>query len=268
VTGSGSACPPAFVELANRMADAAGEVARRYFRTPIAVDIKPDNSPVTVADREAEAAMRTLIAREASGHGIYGEEMGKADIGAEFVWVLDPIDGTKAFITGKPSFGILIALLHRGVPILGVIDQPITRERWVGASGQPTMLNEQPIRVRGCDALEHAVLYATAPEMFKGAEVAAWENIRRRVKLTRYGADCYAYGLCALGLVDLVVESSMQPYDYCALVPVVEGAGGVVSDWQGGRLGLASGGQVLAAGDARTHAAAAKVLSGVQLNPA
>jgi inositol-phosphate phosphatase/L-galactose 1-phosphate phosphatase/histidinol-phosphatase len=259
----GFVCPPDFIAIAQKMADAAGVVARHYFRTPIAIDTKPDNSPVTIADREAEAAMRAIIATDAPGHGIYGEEMGKADIDAEFVWVLDPIDGTKAFITGKPSFGQLIALLHKGTPILGVIEQPILHERWLGAAGRPTTLNDQPAKTRPCDTLERSVLYATAPEMFKGAEVAAWENLKRRVGLVRYGADCYAYGLCASGFVDLVIESSMQPYDYCALVPVIEGAGGIVSDWSGGRLGLASGPSVAAAGDARMHAAALKVLSGV-----
>ncbi|HEY1723240.1 MAG TPA: histidinol-phosphatase [Magnetospirillaceae bacterium] len=264
VVAAGSfVCPPAFIALAQRLADAAGEVARKYFRTPIAIDTKPDNSPVTIADRESEAAMRAIIARDAPGHGIYGEEMGKADIDAEFVWVLDPIDGTKAFITGKPSFGQLIALMHKGTPILGVIEQPILHERWLGVAGQPTTLNGQPIKTRACGELDKAVLYATAPEMFKGAEVAAWENLKRRVGLVRYGADCYAYGLCASGFVDLVIESSMQPYDYCALVPVVEGAGGTVSDWYGERLGLGSGPSVAAAGDARMHAAALKVLSGV-----
>ena len=259
-----SVCPPEFVALAHRLADAAGEVARRYFRTPIAVDTKPDKSPVTVADREAEAAMRALIARDAPGHGVYGEELGVQGADAEFVWVLDPIDGTKAFITGKPSFGTLIALLHGGVPVLGIIEQPILRERWLGADGRPTTLNDRPVKVRACDALERAVLYATAPEMFKGADAAAWENLRRRVGLVRYGADCYSYGLLSSGFVDLVVESSLQPYDYCALVAVIAGAGGAITDWRGGALGLASEGRVVAAGDARMHAAALVTLTGTK----
>jgi inositol-phosphate phosphatase/L-galactose 1-phosphate phosphatase/histidinol-phosphatase len=186
-SATAAACPPEFVALAERMADAAGAVARRYFRTPIAVDTKPDHSPVTIADRESEAAMRTLIAQDAPGHGIYGEEMGKADIDAEWVWVLDPIDGTKAFITGKPSFGTLIALLHRGTPVLGIIDQPIIGERWLGVAGRPSTLNGKTARVRACGALDRAVLYATAPEMFKGADAAAWENLRRKVGLASEG---------------------------------------------------------------------------------
>jgi len=258
------ACPSALVDLAQAMADAAGAVARRYFRTPIAVDTKKDNSPVTIADRESEAAMRALIAERASGHGVYGEEMGATRTDAEWVWVLDPIDGTKAFITGKPSFGILIALLHRGAPVLGIIDQPVTRERWLGVAGRPSTLNGAPARVRDCADLDKSVLYATAPEMFKGADAAAWENIRRKVGLARYGADCYAYGLLASGFVDLVIEASLQPYDYCALAPVIGGAGGIITDWQGAALGLASEGRVVAAGDKRMHAQALATLTGAR----
>lgn len=242
------------------MADAAGEIVRRYFRTPVAVDVKADASPVTVADREVEAAMRGLIAREAPGHGIYGEEYGTSDLDAEWVWVLDPIDGTKAFITGKPSFGTLIALLHRGDPVLGIIDQAILGERWLGVAGRGSELNGRPIHTRPCARLGDAALYATAPEMFRGDDALAWEALRQSVRLPRYGADCYAYGLLAAGFVDLVVEASLQPYDYCALIPVVQGAGGLLTDWQGRPPGLASDGRVVAAGDARAHARALSLL--------
>ena len=257
-------CPAELVDLANAMADAAGSVARRYFRTPIAVDTKADSSPVTIADRKAEAVMRALLAENVPGHGVYGEEMGATHTDAEWVWVLDPIDGTKAFITGKPSFGILIALLHRGTPVLGIIDQPVIRERWLGAAGRLSTLNGKAARVRACAELDKAVLYATAPEMFKGADAAAWETMRRKVGLARYGADCYAYGLLSSGFVDLVIEASLQPYDYCALVPVITGAGGVITDWHGGALGLASEGRVVAAGDARMHAQALQMLTGTR----
>jgi len=255
------ACSQAHIALAHRLADAAGAVIRGYFRTPVLVDDKADASPVTIADRESEAAMRALINAERSEDGIYGEEYGPERTDAEWVWVLDPVDGTKAFITGKPCFGILIALLHHGVPVLGIIDQPILRERWLGVVGLPTTLNGAPIRVRACPELKLSALYATAPEMFIGADSVAWETLRAQVKLPRYGADCYAYGLLAAGFVDLVVEASLQPYDYCALVPVVEGAGGLLTDWQGQRLGLHSDGRVVAAGDPRAHAAALAVLN-------
>ena len=261
MTASPSAVPQAYSDLAQQLADAAGKIIRGYFRTPVAVLDKADDSPVTIADRESEAAMRKLINAACPEHGIYGEEFGLENTDAEWVWVLDPIDGTKSFITGKPCFGVLIALLHHGVPVLGIIDQPITRERWLGVSGHPTTLNGQPIRVRECPDLQHSALYATAPEMFIGADDRAFHTLRAQVKLPRYGADCYAYGLLAAGFVDLVVEASLQPYDYSALVPVVEGAGGIMTDWQGNRLGLQSDGRVVAAGDRRSHAAALAVLN-------
>jgi inositol-phosphate phosphatase/L-galactose 1-phosphate phosphatase/histidinol-phosphatase len=255
-------CPSEFIAFAGALADAAATVTRRYFRTRVEIDDKGDASPVTIADREAEAAMRTLIAETYPGHGIFGEEHGRHQTDAEYVWVLDPIDGTRAFITGKPSFGTLIALVRGGVPILGVIDQPIIKERWLGASGRGTTLNDEPARVRACAALDAAYMYATAPEMFAGGNADAWARLSKRVKLARYGADCYAYGLLASGFVDLVVEADLKPYDYCALVPVIEGAGGMMTDWQGRPLDLASDGRVVAAGDPRMHSAALDALAG------
>jgi inositol-phosphate phosphatase/L-galactose 1-phosphate phosphatase/histidinol-phosphatase len=253
--------PQSYITLAHELADAAGEIIRGYYRTPVAIVDKSDESPVTVADRDSEAAMRKIINAKAPGHGIYGEEWGIENPDAEWVWVLDPVDGTKAFISGVPTFGTLIALLHNGVPVLGVINQCISHERWLGVAGQPTRLNGQEIKVRACPELKQASLFATAPEMFKGSDLTAWETLRAQVKLPRYGADCYAYGLLACGFVDLVVEASLQPYDYCSLVPIVEGAGGIMTDWQGNRLGLKSDGRVVAAGDHTLHAATLKVLA-------
>lgn len=255
-------CPDEFVAFAHRLADAAGAVARRYFRTPVAVDTKADQSPVTIADREAESAMRALIAESYAAHGVLGEEHGATDTGADFVWVLDPIDGTKSFISGIPLFGVLIALLREGRPILGIIDQPISRERWLGRAGAPTTLNDAPVRVRPCPALDRAALFATAPDMFQGEDAMAFERLKRRVRLVRHGADCYAAGLLATGFVDLMVESTLKPYDYCALVPVIEGAGGTITDWAGRPLDLDSDGRLAAAGDARTHKAALETLAG------
>ena len=243
------------VALANKLADTAGEIARRYFRTRLAVDDKPDKSPVTVADREAEQAMRAAIRETFPAHGVVGEEFGAENADAEFCWILDPIDGTKAFITGKPSFGTLIALLHNGRPVLGVIDQPILRERWLGVTDRPSTLNGEPIKTRACPTLAPASLYATTPDMFVAKDADSFALLRGQVKLVRYGADCYAYGLLAAGFVDLVVEASLQPYDYLALVPVIEGAGGVITDWQGQALSRQSDGRVVAAGDPRAHAA-------------
>jgi inositol-phosphate phosphatase/L-galactose 1-phosphate phosphatase/histidinol-phosphatase len=251
---------PAFVSLAHKLAEAAGEVSRRYFRTKVSVDDKADASPVTIADREAEMVMRQLIAAHFPDHGIFGEEHGIEKIDARYVWVLDPIDGTRAFITGKPSFGNLIALCQEGKPIIGIINQPITRELWLGVDGQKSTMNGDVIATRACPELNKAALYATAPEMFSGQDATDFERLRRQVKTPRFGADCYAYGLLALGFVDLVVESSLKPYDYCALAPVIKGAGGVVTDWEGRELGINSGARVCAAGDASLHRKALKVL--------
>ncbi len=250
------------VALAHALADAAGAIARRYFRQTIAIDDKPDLTPVTIADREAEAAMRRLIAEACPAHGIIGEEEGRTRADAEYVWVLDPIDGTKNFISGIPLFGTLIALVRRGRPVLGVIEQPVLRERWLGIAGQPSTLNGAPIRTRACAALDRATLFSTSPDMFRGADAARFERLKGHVKLARYGADCYAYAQVASGFVDLVVERDLKPYDYCALVPVIDGAGGAMTDWDGRPLDLASDGRVIACGDPRLLGAARAALMG------
>jgi histidinol-phosphatase len=252
----------ALIAFANGLADTAGEIVRRYFRRGVAVEDKPDTSPVTIADREAEAALRALIEQRFPDHGILGEEHGAVRADAERVWVLDPIDGTKSFISGVPLFGTLIALAEHGVPVLGVIDQPISRERWVGARGHRSTLNGAPISTRPCPALASATLFATSPDMFKGADADGFQRLKSAVKLARFGGDCYAYGLLAAGFVDLVVEAGLKPYDYAALVPVIAGAGGSMTDWQGRPLGLASEGRVLACGDPRLARAARGLLAG------
>lgn len=252
----------ALLDFASTLADAAGAVVRRYFRQGVAVDDKADQSPVTIADREAEATLRALIEQRYPSHGIIGEEHGAIRGDAELVWVLDPIDGTKSFISGVPLFGTLIALAERGVPVLGVIDQPISRERWLGARGHRSTLNGTPIRTRACPGLAAATLFATTPDMFKGPDAQSFQRLKSAVKLARFGGDCYAYGLLAAGFVDLVVEASLKPYDYFALVPVIEGAGGRMTDWSGQALGLRSTGQVLACGDPRLSALALAKLTG------
>ena len=228
----------AYLALAGELAERTGAIIRRHFRQKIAVEQKPDRTPVTIADREAEKAMREMIEARYP----------------------DPIDGTKSFISGVPLFGTLISLAFKGKPVLGVIDQPISRERWVGAAGHATLMNGRHAKTRGCTALGDATLYATSPDMFEGADAAAFQRLRSTVKLARFGADCYAYGLLAGGFVDLVVESGLKPYDFCALAPVVEGAGGTMTDWQGKVLSLQSDGRVVACGDPRlTEAARAKL---------
>ncbi len=254
-----ASCPADLIQFTVRLADATGVVARRHFRNPaLAVEAKADLSPVTIADREVELTLRREIAAAHPDHGIVGEEFPAERPDAEFVWVVDPIDGTKAFLAGKPTFGTLIALLHRGRPLLGVIDHPALGERWIGARGHPTTHNGHPVHARRCAKLSAAVLYASSPEMFQGADAQRFDSLRSKVRVNGWGGDCYSYGLLASGFIDLVAEAAMGPHDYLPLVPVVEGAGGRITDWEGGPLGLAVGGNghVLAAGDPKLHAAA------------
>lgn len=232
------------IALAQALADAAGAAIRPYFRARYGLEIKADASPVTQADREAEAAIRALIGRERPEDGIVGEEYGAHRADAERVWVLDPIDGTRAFIAGRPTFGTLIALLVEGRPVLGIIDQPVAGERWVGAAGQPTLFNGAPARTRSCGALSRALFATTAP-WFCGE----FEALRAASGDTVLGGDCYNYGLLASGHVDLVVEDSLKLHDWAALLPVIEGAGGRMTDWSGLPLVPDSGGQVVAVGD-------------------
>jgi inositol-phosphate phosphatase/L-galactose 1-phosphate phosphatase/histidinol-phosphatase len=252
--------PETFLPLAERLADASAEIVRRYFRadaSDLKIEAKADESPVTVADRSAEAAMRALIEEAYPEHGIFGEEYGFVRTDAEYAWVLDPIDGTKAFVTGMPVFGTLIALMHRGRPILGIINQPVTRERWVGVAGRRTTLDGRPISTSKVARLADAAHYATHPSMFgQGDDWAKVQSLLGRVKSSRYGGDCYAYGLLAAGFIDLVTEARLQIYDFMALIPVIEGAGGVVTDWNGRPLTRASDGHVLAAANTACHAAA------------
>jgi inositol-phosphate phosphatase / L-galactose 1-phosphate phosphatase / histidinol-phosphatase len=250
-----------YLAFAHELADRAGEVLRRYYRTPVTVDYKADESPVTIADREAERVMRDLIRSRFPEHGIEGEEFASEHGEAELVWNLDPIDGTKAFLSGRPTFGTLISLLRRGTPVLGLIDQCISHERWVGAFDAPSTFNGAAIRVRPCPDLAHAVLSTTSPQMFRTAEEqAAFAQVAQAVRVTVYGGDCYAYGLLAMGFTDLVVEADLDLHDFAALVPVIEGAGGVITDWRGQALDRDSEGRVLAAGDHRVHAQALALL--------
>lgn len=256
-------CPSEFIALAERLADAAGNVIMRHFRRPLGIDDKADASPVTIADRDAEAAMRALISSTFPEHGVVGEEQGAYRQDAEHVWVLDPVDGTKAFISGIPVFGTLIALLRGGQPILGVVNQPVTRERWVGAAGWPTTLNGVPVRTAPRGGLGEAVLWSTSPEMFDHdpADRAAYDRLLARVRFVHYGGECYQYAMLASGFIDLVVEADLGAYDFMAHIPIIEGAGGIVTDWQGRPLGLDSSGRVLAAAGPAIHAAALESLA-------
>jgi len=247
-----AACPQSLVDLAVRLTEAAGEVSLRYFRSGLSVETKADLSPVTLADREAEARMREILAQEAPEHGILGEEHGGQRQDRDYVWVLDPIDGTKSFITGNPLFGTLVALSFKGRPILGVISLPALGERWIGARGRPTLHRdgkgeEREVRVRSVPSLDQAILRCTSPTMFQASQkdVEAFDRLMQASSLSLFGGDCFSYAQLASGWVDLVVEGDLQPYDYMALLPVVEGAGGCASDWQGRELTLSSDGRVV-----------------------
>jgi histidinol phosphatase-like enzyme (inositol monophosphatase family) len=250
------------IDLAHHLADASGAVLRRYHRAEIDADDKDDGSPVTIADREAEAVMRELLAARAPGHGVVGEELGATREDAEIVWVLDPIDGTKAFITGKPLFTTLIGVLFRGQPVLGLIDQPVVGDRWVGAVGRATVLGSRPVRTRSAASLARARLSTTGPQYFDEASKRAFDRVAAQARLVTYGGDGYQYGLVASGGLDLVIESGLKLHDFAALVTVVEGAGGVITDWHGRPLDAASDGSVIAAGDPRVHAEAQRLLAG------
>ena len=252
------------IAAAEAAADLAGDTIRPFYRQGVPADLKGDSSPVTVADRRAEQAMRALLAQRFPDHGILGEEYGLDRPEARLRWVLDPIDGTRAFITGRPTFGVLVALMDGPVPVLGVIDQPITGERWVGAAGRPTRFRGAHGRAgcRPCPALDAAELSCTAPEIFTPAQATAWRRLQAATRRTSWGGDCYAYGLLALGGIDVVAEPGLQVWDWAALVPVVEGAGGRVTDWQGQPMRPGSDGCTLAVGDPALLAPVVALLTG------
>jgi inositol-phosphate phosphatase/L-galactose 1-phosphate phosphatase/histidinol-phosphatase len=237
--------------LAVRLAQAAGAAIRPYFRSGLESERKDDASPVTVADRAAEEAMRRILKAEVPRDGVIGEEFGTEEGGSGRTWVLDPIDGTVSFLAGRPIFGTLIALLVDGWPVLGVIDQPILGERWIGVSGRPTTFNGTPVRTRACRSLDQMTLATTGPQYFDDHEGAHFMALAAKTdhKRMMMGGDCYNYGLLASGHLDLVCEAGLKLHDWAALVPVVEGAGGTMCDWNGDPLHAGSDGHVLALGD-------------------
>ncbi|MDD2923721.1 histidinol-phosphatase [Rhodoferax sp.] len=253
------------LQIANNLADVARQNTLPLFRTPLEVIAKLDDSPVTVADRATEASMRGLLNTQVPGHGILGEEHGRERMDAEYLWVLDPIDGTKSFITGSPLWGTLIGLLHQGRPLLGLVDMPVLGERWLALRGQAAQCNGRPVRASTCQNLAQARVYTTSPDAFGAADWAAFDTLSRTCALRRFGGDCYSYAQLAGGYIDLVVEAGLQPYDYLAVVSLVQAAGGVMTDWDGQPLGVASDGRVVAAATPALHAQALAALSAAKL---
>jgi myo-inositol-1(or 4)-monophosphatase len=252
-----------FVAIVQELANASGEAVLPFFRTTLGVENKAIKwyDPVTAADRAAEQAMRTLIREKFPEHGIVGEEFGSERADAEYVWVLDPIDGTKSFICGMPAWGTLIALTRSGKPVFGMMHQPFTRERFTGdgaAARYSGPTGKRDLRVRPCASIEDAVLFTTSPLLMAAADRAAFARVEGKVRLSRYGGDCYAYCMLAAGHVDLVIETELKPYDIVPLIPIIEGAGGIVTTWEGGSA--EQGGRVVVAGDHRIHHAALAIL--------
>jgi histidinol phosphatase-like enzyme (inositol monophosphatase family) len=257
--------------FAHKLADAAGAVIRPYFRRGLDVDDKgaakgQDFDPVTAADRGAEEALRKMIRAERPKDAILGEEYGATDGTSGRRWVLDPVDGTRAFITGHHMWGTLIALEEGGKRVLGIIDQPVLRERFIGYPGTAELITPEdsaPLKTRDCARLSEAIVTTTHPwNYFDDAEEAGFVRVASAARMSRFGGDCYGYALLAAGYTDLVIESGLRPWDVAALVPVVENAGGVVTDWQGNALGTeASHFAIIAAGDRRVHAEAVKLLN-------
>jgi myo-inositol-1(or 4)-monophosphatase len=254
-----------FSAFVDELAKVSGETILPFFRTALSVEDKSRSGsfdPVTAADRAAETAMRALIRRNFPHHGIIGEEYGSEGADAEYVWVLDPIDGTKSFICGMPAWGTLVALLRAGEPVFGLMNQPFTRERFSGDGGRAHYrgpAGERELRARRCADLASAVLLTTSPLLMNTADRATFAQVEGRVRLSRYGGDCYAYCMLAAGHVDLIVETDLKPYDVLPLIPIIAGAGGIVTTWEGDVPH--SGGRIIAAGDKRVHAAAVELLS-------
>jgi myo-inositol-1(or 4)-monophosphatase len=255
-----------FAAFIDNLATVSGETILPFFRTALGIDDKDKNGrfdPVTAADRAAEQAMRTLIRRSFPEHGIIGEEFGTEHGDAEYVWILDPIDGTKSFISGMPLWGTLVALMRMGEPVFGMMHQPFMRERFTGdglAAHYRGPAGERDLHVRPCAGVTDAILLTTSPLLMNEDDRARFCKVEDAAKLSRYGGDCYAYCMLAAGHIDLVIEAELKPYDIVPLIPIIRGAGGIVTSWDGGPA--EAGGRIVAAGDRRVHEDALKILAG------
>lgn len=252
---------PDMMVFAHHLADVAGDIALSYFRTSVDVDIKSDESPVTRADREIETVLRTLIHEQFPEHGVLGEEFAAHQAENDYVWAIDPIDGTRAFLAGRPSFSTLVALCFKSTPILGLMDQPFIKERYSGAAGEDSLLNGKQITARTCKILEKATIATTSPHYFSDHQLPIFEQLRDSCKDVIYGGDAYNYMQLAAGFIDIVCEAELKAHDVLALRPIIEGAGGKISTWDGKPLTMQDYESVIAAGSTELHQAALLILA-------
>lgn len=247
--------------FAEQVADKSREISLSYFRNNLQIEYKVDESPVTVADRETEALIREMIESRYPDHSIYGEEHGASTKDSPYIWVIDPIDGTMNFVSGMPLYGTLIALLYKGRPVVGVVDIPALNERWVSVNYGPTRFNGNIVKSGFRRPLEKIIWYTTSPSLFSGTDKDVFARLQNALSPCRYGIDCYAFALLASGYVDLVIETGLKPHDYLALIPVIEGAGGKITDWSGKALSLDSDGRVVASASEDLHSHVLSLIS-------
>jgi len=250
-----------FAASASTMADASGELIRTNQQKAFDIEIKGDGSPVTSVDKAAEMRIRSIIDELHPDHGIFGEEYGASGADLEFIWVIDPIDGTLPFLAGFPVFGTLIALLHNGAPVLGIIDMPMTRERWIGSTKLPTTHNGKIVTTRACENLASALMSTSNPDFYDEASLPALKGMQQATELIVYGGSCMAYAHIASGRIDVGIDVQFDIHDYLPLVPIITGAGGIITDWNANPLDMNSGDRFIATGDERTHAEALIVLN-------
>ncbi len=239
--------------LATRLADEAGHIARKYFGTPMNIISKGDETPVTIADRSIEQKLRDIIAKERPDDGILGEEFGAVESKSGYTWVIDPIDGTKSFTIGRPTFGTLIGLCYKDKPILGIIDQPILNHRWVGQAGQKTTFNGKSVSCRPCPTPKDAIFGTGSATQISHNDPDRFNRIESATRYTVFQGDCYFYGLMANGFIDVIVEDCLGIYDFIALVPIIEGAGGIITDWTGHPKTIHGDSTIIAAGSKNIH---------------
>ncbi len=242
-----------FVVFANLLADLASNTSMHYFRKKLDIENKNDESPVTIADKETEVVIREKIRETFPSHGILGEEYESENLDSEFLWVIDPIDGTRSYIAGHKDFGNLISLLHNNEPIIGIINCPAHKERWVGIKNTKTTCNGKEVSTSGVTKIENAYLFTSGVYFYEPAFRKGFDIIKKKSKYFRLGGDCYMYGMLTSGLIDIVIEDTLKAHDYMALVNVVEGAGGKISDKFGKPINLKSDGSLIASSSVNLH---------------